>query len=250
MHGAALAALVLITAALAAAAGAAPTQFQLVFDGHHGVPMGAGFRHEGPFTASPPFCSAGTVVDLQHQGAGTAIRLNTCADGSGSATMRVTNYMAEHIEGGTGTWRILEGTGTYATLRGKGTWTTVPIGGEDDRFRTTLTGIADLDDVAPAVDVSRVSAVALRRPRGAYLVTVAFSAPDNVDGNQVAYDVVASAGDRVWSKAGQTTDRVTVSLRIRPAAGTRRVRIDITASDPLDNESRRSRALRLPPPSR
>lgn len=229
------------------AATASPTQFQLVFDGHHGAPMGTGFRHEGPFTAAAPFCSSGTVVDLQHLGTSTALRLNTCADGSGTVTMRVTDYQAEHLPDGAGTWRITEGTGAYATLRGHGRWTTVPIGGENESFRATLTGIADFDAVAPTITIPRARATKLRRPRGAYLIAVALALQDNVAGNAIAYTVTVTAGDSVVSRSGQTsTGSVTTSLRVRPARGVRRVSLDVAAVDPVGNERHLVRRIALP----
>jgi hypothetical protein len=243
------AALVTLTATLVltGVAGAAPSPFKLVFDGHHGPPLGTGFRHEGPFTASAPFCSSGAVVDLQHQGEMTATRLYTCADGSGTATMSVTNFPDEHISGGKGTWRILEGTGAYTALRGQGGWTTVPIGGTD-AFQSTLNGIADLDDAAPTIVISRATATKLRSPKGTYRITLVFSARDNVAGNTVSYSVAATAGNDVRSKDGKTVSGpVTVSFRIHPAKAVRRVQVAITASDPLDNQGKLSRSIKLPP---
>jgi len=66
----AAAGLVLAIAAIAAAARgaeAAPTQFTLTLDGSHVPDSGfpAGLRHEGPFTASAPFCSKGRAVDTK-----------------------------------------------------------------------------------------------------------------------------------------------------------------------------------------
>jgi len=114
-------------------------------------------------------------------------------------------------------------------------------------FRSTSTGIADLDANAPEIKVSRANATKLRRPRGAYTVRANFYARDNVDGNAVTYRVaVTSAGVELARKTGKTTSgRVSVALRIRPPARSRTVRLEIDLSDPLGNQRRFTRSLRL-----
>lgn len=244
-----LAGLVCGVAAVVSDTAAAPGPFQLIFDGRHGVPMGAGFRHEGPFTSSSPFCPSGTVVDLRHSG-DSATRLYTCDDRSGTLTMQVTNFLAEHAPSGTGAWRIVEGTAPYATLRGKGTWTTLPGEGADEPFRSTLKGIADLDNEPPTITISRVTSEKLVRPADTYSIRIVFSARDNVDGNPVSYGVTAAGQSRISTRTGRTVSGpVTVTLKARLSKGERRVRLDVTAADPLDNERRVSRTLRLRPTS-
>lgn len=228
-------------------ASAAPRTTELVFDGHHGAPLGDSYRHEGTFTATAPFCSSGAMADIAHFGE-NADRLVTCDDGSGTITMRVTNLPGEHFTNGTGDWRITAGTGGYVTLRGHGTWTTVPVGGPDARFISTLRGIADLDDQAPTITVTRATAAKLPRPKGAYRIRLVVAARDNVEGNAVSYRVALSAGARTWTRAGRTTSgSIKLSLQVRPPHGARRIRLKITASDPLDNEKMISRWIKLRP---
>lgn len=230
----------------ASGVGATPISFRLVFDGHHGPPLGDNFRHEGSFTASAPFCASGAVVDIQHAGL-TATRLHTCADGSGTVTIRVSNYPEEHATGGTGSWRILDGTGAYATLRGKGSWTTVPIGGDDAAFTETLSGIAGLDNIAPTIEITRAVAKKLPHPVRAYRLTLGLAARDNDAQNAVTYSISASAGGNVWSKTGRTTTGTAVASIVFRAANTvHRVQLRLTADDPLDNEQAVSRTLELP----
>lgn len=222
---------------------ATPRSFELVFHGHHGAPLGVGLQHVGPFTSSAPFCRSGTVVDVRHDTEDSATRLHTCDDGSGTLTVFVTRFPDEHVSGGNGTWRITGGTGAYATLRGFGTWTTVPLTGEDQPFRSTLTGIADLDAEAPNVTISSLRATRLKRPAGTYVLRVVFSAVDA--GNTVSYRVVASADISSWARTGTTSGKAAVTLRIRvPKA--RAILIQITATDPVQNDRTVSRVLRLP----
>jgi hypothetical protein len=185
------------------------------------------------------------VVDIAHQGQTAATRLYTCDDGSGTFTMVVTGYLAEHVSGGAGGWRISEGTGAYVNLRGFGKWTSEPLSGDNQPFRATLTGIADLDTSAPVIAISRASATKLRSPAGAYRLRVAFTARDNVDGNIVSYRVVVSVGLKSWSRAGRTATGAAVTLLVRPPKSVRRLLLAISATDPLGNERRTTRSLKL-----
>lgn len=122
----------------------------------------------------------------------------------------------------------------------------VPLGGADERFRSTLKGVADLDNEPPAITNYRAGATKLRRPTGVYVLHIAFSARDNIVGNVVSYRVAASAGVSSLSKAGQTaTGPVTLTLRLHPPKNARRVRLEITASDPLDNTAKIVRWVKL-----
>lgn len=240
-----LAALVTAGVLLVPGAGASPGRFELVFDGHHGPPMDTSYRHEGTFTASAPFCPSGTMGDVAHYGE-NAVRVSTCDDGSGTITLRVGTLPAEHALNGTGFWQITGGTGAYAALRGKGTWTTVPIGGETARFISTSRGIADLDDQPPTITITRGTAAKLQRPKGFYLIRLVFSAPDNVEGNTVSYRVLLSSRTKNWTRTGRTVSGpVKLSLRVRPPKSARRITLHVSASDPLDNESQRSRSIKL-----
>ena len=243
--------------AIAAVAGsAAPGSFQLVFDGGHKPDPDSpvGFRHVGPFTAAGAFCSSGSTATLGVTGTtpadAEATRLLTCQDGSGSATALVVSVDMEH--GGSGAWRIISGTGQYAKLRGQGRFASVRTGGDpldhgSITFRSTWTGVADLDDEGPALDISSASAAKLRRPKGSYLVRIAFSAQD-IPGNAVRYLITVGGGKFILaSKVGATTSgTASTALRVRPAKTVRKLRLEITASDPLGNDSKVFRSVKLP----
>jgi hypothetical protein len=251
-----LIALVAVAGVVTVAGAPPPSSFQFSFDGRHvpaTFPTNSGVMHVGTFTASAPFCTAGTVVDVAFDGSAAVRRSYTCADGSGSALVRSTIPSLEHMTGGRGSWSVLEGTGRYASLRGKGTWESVHLSGDPAdfasvTFRSTSTGIADLDAVPPELVSSRASATKLRRPRGAYTVRANLSVRDNVDGNAISYRVVvSSAGVELARKAGTTTSgAASVALRIRPPTRARTLRLDIRLADPLDNERwfRRSLTMR------
>lgn len=233
----------LTTLSLAAGVGisatAAPVAFELEFLATH-VPTNLpnfpqGFRHEGPFTASAPFCPKGTGVDLTLNGAG-GDRLFTCDDGSGTATMHLNGF--EH--GVPGVWTIFEGTGRYATLRGQGTSTSkFPLEPPLDSS-TNYRGVIDFDDVGPTISISTVKVQKPVRPKRLRILKVVFSAPDNVAGNDVSYRVTAqSGGSSLGSKVGQTSGTpVSVTLRIRPPKAARTLRVGITASDQVQNEAK------------
>lgn len=76
-----------------ASAGAAPQSsfvFELVMDGRVGRQVAfAKWLHEGTFTASSPFCSAGTGVDLSATATRPTVseRVFTCANGT-TASLR------------------------------------------------------------------------------------------------------------------------------------------------------------------
>jgi hypothetical protein len=251
----ALGAAAIVAAAAALAGGAAPMKFELVFEGRHEITPGSGgaLQHVGPFTASSPFCPSGNAVDvLGSPSTPNAVRRFTCDDGAGSILLRVRGFHGEHVTGMTGAWEIVSGTGQYAALRGKGAWTSVVLSGDPTRpetvtFRSTSTGAADFDAVAPRIAILRASAAKLRRPRGAYVIRLTVSLGDNVEGNVVSYRVTASRREFVLgSKTGRTASgRVAVALRLRPPKSSRSVRIRIEASDPLDNTRAVSRSLKL-----
>jgi len=233
--------------ATAGAAPAAPVAFELEYFANH-VPNAdsskfpGGFRHEGPFTASAPFCPTGTGVDLRHFGVTGADRLFTCDDGSGTATLNLVGD--EHNI--PGAWKFIEGTGRYATLRGQGASPGSFAPGFD--HHANYRGVVDFDNVAPTISISTAAVKKPSRPKGPHTLKVVFSAPDNVAGNQVAYTLTAqSAGLYLGSRSGQTSGTpVTVTLRIRPAKTARMVRIAITASDQVQNSAKAvSRTVRI-----
>ena len=240
----------------AVAGSSAASSFELTFEGRH-VPAAdspQGVWHVGSFTASGGFCSSGTATTLGVNAItatdAEAIRLLTCDDGSGTVTARVVTIEREHE--GAGTWRMVEGTGQYVNLRGQGSFTSVRTGGDPRvhasiTFRSRWTGVTDLDDVAPAIAVSSATVAKLRRPKGSYRVRVAFSAQDT-PGSAVRYQVIVRAGFLLLDLGtGQTTSgTAAMALRIRPAKNTRTVRLEITTTDGVGNESTLARSLRLP----
>ena len=170
------------------------------------------------------------------------IRSYSCADGSGSMTMRVTTPIPEHVTGAGGAWTILGGTGRYVSLRGKGRYSSVQTGGDPAdlasiAFRSASTGIADLDAEGPQIVIASARAAKLRRPAGMYLVTVRFSARDNVAANLVSYRMAVRAGsaDLAFRSGTTTSGTVKLGLRLRPPKRAPSIRIEIVATDPLDN---------------
>ena len=240
--------------ASAASTGAPP--LELTFVGGH-VPDPAspvGFSHTGTFTASGALCASGRMRTTETTGTTpadtTAVRLLTCDDGSGTATAVVFPVPSEH--GGSGSWQLVSGTGAYEKLRGHGRFTSVATGGDPNNeftidFRSTWTGTADLDDAAPTVGVSGATATKLRRPTGAYSVKLALALKDDVEGNPVSYTLRVTAGRvelaRKFGTAATTT--LPLSLRIRPSARVKAVRLLLSAEDPVGNEATLSRSLRL-----
>lgn len=230
---------VLGISATAGAAPAAPVAFELEYFANH-VPNAdsakfpVGFRHEGPFTASAPFCPTGTAVDLRHFGVIGADRLFTCDDGSGTATLNIAGD--EHNI--PGAWKFIEGTGPYATLRGQGASPGSLAPGWD--HHANYRGVVDFDVVAPTISISTATVKKPARPKGPHTLKVVFSAPDNVAGNEVAYYLTArSAGLYLGSRSGQTSGTpASVTLRIRPPKAARTLRVQITASDQVQNAAK------------
>lgn len=242
-----------MVAVVTSAAGAAPSAFHLTVEGRTGRALGGALLREGTFRASQPFCSSGTAVDLWASPARPVVSygLLSCDDGSGSLTVRLVE--AEHTTGRTGIWQVVEGTGPYKELRGMGTFTGIPLGNDTGQpgspgFRTEWNGIADFDVVAPPIVVLRSSA--WKRPGAVrdYVVSVAFTAADDVDGNKVSYRVSAlRSGGLVASKQGDlVTGATSVSLRIRPRGRPRTVRLKIQAWDPVGNTRVVARSQELP----
>jgi hypothetical protein len=141
-----------------AAGAAAPSSLELVFEGRYDETL----QPEGEFTASGPFCSSGRMTTpLQLAVVEGSPRLLTCEDGSGSIVALVRPRLEQPA--GVGSWKITSGTGDYAKLRGRGTFASHQTDpGLLDHgwftFRSTWTGMAYLDDLAPAIDISRATA--------------------------------------------------------------------------------------------
>jgi hypothetical protein len=176
----------------------------------------------------------------------TALRKFTC-DAGGDFTAKIRPLDAEH--GGSGSWQIVAGTGPLADLRGKGSFTSVLLSGGPDpstiTFRSTWKGVADFDVTPPTIGLRHWSAKKLKRPRGAYRVTLALSLADT-GGGPVSYVLQLSASRSVNFTQGRTaTGSVTRSLRIKVGKHTRRVRLTIEASDAVGNQSSFAKTLRL-----
>lgn len=237
---------------------ASPSSFELVMNGFHSAAepretFSLGFRHEGPFTASAPFCSSGYAVDLRLVPPMTR-RQFTCSDGSGTITaekfVRRADVLFTHEED---VWAIVEGTGRYSTLRGKGTSVTELVSGDPaDHIKTTFReiwhGVIDFDVTPPEVSISRASVQRLRRPKGSYSIRVAFSARDGSEGNAVSYAITVSGFGVFLRRSGTiTAGTVSTTFRVRPAKRVRRLQLVVVASDPVGNETRIARQLTLPP---
>ena len=243
---AAIAAVVILSTGGAGAA--APASFQLVFDGHHN----ASLLHEGTFTTSSPACSSGTAADVSIDEATlTAMRQFTCDQG-GSFTAKVGPLPEEH--GGSGSWQIVSGTGPLADLRGEGTFTSVRLTGDPNNpetitFRSTWTGVAELDAAPPTVGVTHWQAKKLAYPRRTYRVRLGLSMTEN-GGGAVSYALQLvdprKPSNAIVFKTGQTTSgTVTKSFRIRVGKHTRRLRLKVDATDAVGNESAFAKTFRL-----
>jgi hypothetical protein len=243
-------------AAITGGANAAPTQFTLTLEGSH-VPdssLPSGLRHEGPFTASPPFCPAGRAVDTEDvsdvPSVGLVVlRAFTCDDGTGSFTALLP-ATGEHSGGGS--WRIVDGTGKYATLRGIGRYSSTRLSGDPGdflsiTFRSTWTGTVDFDVDPPSIGLS-ARATKLRRPAGAYTLRVVLAVPNEAAGASLTYAVEAASGSASLAhRLGTTTSgRATVVLRIKPRRTVRRVKVSADVTDPVGNKSSTTRTVTLP----
>jgi hypothetical protein len=242
-----------VIALAAVRATAAPTPFLLTFEGAHFVDatLSGGLRHDGRFTASSPFCSAGRAYDARHvpvDGPLTVLRIHTCDDGSGSFTALMPVVRGEH--GGTGAWRIVEGTGAYATLRGFGTYTGTLISGDPTAFetisyRTEWRGVVGLDADPPAIESFTATVRKLRQRVPAYTLRIGLRARDASLPISYTVDVRAGRASLDFKLASTASGRATITVRIRPPRAARSVRILLTARDALSNETATSRAFRL-----
>jgi hypothetical protein len=238
-------------AVVAGGASAGPTPVTLTFDGKHvaNSSLPDGLRHEGIFTAAPPFCAHGTAVDVEDlEGAPLSVmRKYTCDDGSGTFTAFLPAVAAEH--GGNGTWKIVAGTERYATLRGQGTYTGHLVSGNRDDFpsvvyQTTWQGVVDFDAVAPSM-TANARAKKLRRPARTYAV------PTVIDAHEpgFTYSVDIRAGKRYLAlKTGTSSSTaVTVTPRIQAPRGTRTISVLVTVTDAVGNASSTTLVVRLKP---
>jgi hypothetical protein len=243
-----------VIALVAVRATAAPTPFLLTFEGAHFLDstLPHGLRHDGRFTASAPFCSAGRAYDARHddgaEGSLAVYRMHTCDDGSGSFTAFMPAVRGEH--GGSGAWRIVEGTGRYATLRGQGTYTGTLTSGDPNRFetisyRTDWRGVVDFDADPPTIESFAATVRKLRQRVPAYTLRIGLTARDASLPISYAVDLRAGRTLLDLKRASTASGRATITVRIRPPRAARSVRILLTASDVLGNETSTSRAFRL-----
>lgn len=241
-----------VSAVAALATTATPSSVALVFDGTHSPGIGpTNLQHQGSFTASSPLCPAGHGADRQFVYPLATLREYTCGDGSGSFTALVDSIIAEH--GGPGVWKIIGGTGRYEKLRGRGTFESEFVSGSlaDEAtvaFRSTWLGVAAFDDVAPTIHALRASAAKLRRQKGVYVLRIAFSTRDDLVGNAVEYLVLPMSGSfRLPFSEGRTASGdVFLTLHVRPPSGRRQLLLEIRVTDPVGNQRRVVRWLKLP----
>lgn len=237
-HAILAAAAAFLVSALPAAATATPVT--LVLEGNHPSDLD---RHQGAFTAPAPLCPSGDWL-----GNGRGQRVFTCADGSGTFTARFDGEQ-EHRTGGSAPWWITTGTDRYETLRGKGTAGNVLHDSDPITFTNTWQGAVDFDAIGPSIAVLKASATRLNSAKPAYVLRVSFSAPDNVAGNAVNFDLSVLAADfnQIASRGGTVTDgNVSLTLKIRVPARTKSVKVQIEATDPVGNTRTIVRKVKLP----
>jgi hypothetical protein len=262
-----LAGVVALSAATALAGRAAASPFELAFEGRAEAVDGdvfGGWRTVGTFTSGGPFCESGTAVDAPHPH--DVLMLYTCADGSGSLTLRIGSDQRSEsgwvIGGSQSRWTIGEGSGRYAGLRGKGTSSTETLDGDDPfalvvPFRATFQGVADADAVAPSLAFTSTSATKLRGAGGWYTIRVALSLRDDVEGNPVAYKLRLKEGpehprDRrlfdLDSTEGTTASgSLSTTFRVLPSSKrVRTIQLLLSGSDPVGNEVSITRSVKLP----
>ncbi len=215
-----------------------------------------GWRHTGTFTASAPFCSSGTAVDLAVDllNGDDDVRLYTCGDGSGSLTV-AHEMFEEHKAPWTNTWRIIGGTGKYRDLRGKGSYQGEFLSGDPEftlsvTYRSTLRGLVDFDSVAPTITIASAKVTRLKRPASTYAVRLALLVRDNKAGNKVTYAVaVVPDGEEIpaAAKSGSTTaSKLQMTFRVRLGRSVRAVVLRLRSADDIGNLRETSRRLKLP----
>jgi hypothetical protein len=244
-----LAGLIAVTAATALAARSTASPFELIVEGKETWEYYVPVSIEETFTSRAPFCPTGTVVDLP------VGKRFTCDDGTGSLTFsRIPQWRGDM----TAEWQIVQGSDSYADLRGRGSVHREALGGEiedpDDgsgywAWRDTFDGTVDWDAVAPTIAFTSASASKLRRVPGVYLIRVAISLGDNVEGNPVTYKLKATERRTELARKEGTTasGSVVTTLRVEPSSKrVRSVDLHLRASDPIGNEQFLVRTLKLP----
>ena len=215
-------------------------------------PFGVVITSQGTFTSRAPDCATGTFVDVENALNPRLERHFTCDDGTGRLTVLV---VPEPLYGNTpqwnSTWWVQEGSGSYAGLRGGGSMRGELLGGggpfAPPGLVTTWRSSLQLDTVAPTIDFASATVTRLRRTAGAYALKLRIGLRDDVVDNPVSYTLRVSAdGVEVARRVGTArTEAVSMTLRIRPGAGVRIVRLRLTAEDLVGNAASVGRALRL-----
>jgi hypothetical protein len=256
----ALAGLIVVGAAtvVAAPAHGAPSAFELTIDGRDTFRFDdevAFFRRHGTFKSKAPFCATGALEQLGPP-LGTRRWLFECDDGSGSVTLSTLGWYEGAGLWSSG-WHIVEGSGSYVGLQGRGSMQGgVLDSGETsspwsrwETWRSSFQGVVDRDTVAPAIAFSRAKAEKLPRSAGSYTLRLGIGLRDDVSDNTVSYTVRVTTprGIELARRIGTTTaGGFSLTLLIRPPAGTRTVRLALTGVDPVGNATSVRRLLRLP----
>ena len=120
-------------------------------------------------------------------------------------------------------------------------------------WRSTLQGVVDRDVVSPTLSFSSATAAKLRRPAGSYALRLKVALRDDRADNPVWYTLrvytrhVSAGGRELAERSGTAgSEPVSMTLRIRPPAGARTVRLVLSGSDPAGNEVTITRSLKLP----
>jgi hypothetical protein len=184
----------------------------------------------GNFTAATPLCTAGTFSETDNS-FGVAVVTLTCADGSGTFTLKAP-----------ADFTVEEGTGTYAKLVGAGSCLVDPTPGGG--YIRTCTGKVGFDTKAPSVSGEKLTASKLKAA-GTYVLRVTFVATD--DTGVEAYKLAVMAGTRRLAGASEpgATGQTTQVIRIHPPAGTKKLTVQLTISDPLGNSATTTKTLAL-----
>ena len=203
-------------------------------------------RVRGTFDATAPMCATGRIEDVSHFDSGPttviAHRAHICGDGSGVLTF-VLRGKAEHFDG-TGTWEIERASGALTTLRGRGTYRNAATG--EITFMNTWTGIVAFDDVAPTVEILRVTT---RRTGSRLSLRLQMSVRDDVEANASTYVLVVenpASGRRVARRSGRIDGVASTEFSLRAPQSVRKLVLRLTATDPLGNERVTTRTVRLP----
>ena len=162
-------------------------------------------------------------------------------------------FSPQNEHGGSASWQIVGGTGAYQRIRGHGRYTSVRTGGDPSNeasitFRSTWSGVADLDDGAPEIGIAQARAVKLPGRARRYSLRVGLTLRDDVAANPVSYTLRVTAGALELARRFGTaaTPNVPLTLRITPRARVKVVQLQLAAEDPVGNVRSLSRSLRLP----